>query len=309
NDNVVLAYRGDKGIYLATSAENAWHSSLIVETDNSPTFNPDALKFDEEGYAHFIYRREIDEIEQIVYGTNRSGMWRFETLPTNADEDINSVVFDVGASGEIFIAYGNYQNIHLFQKMGMEWVSEIIAENVKFCRSLALTETGDPAIVYTNDGVFFAERRHGEWKISPVDESDNVAVGSLKILSPDLVYIAYWDTDEQQLRFATRDADTWVIENIQETKGTAREAVMDVDDQGIPHIYYSSTNPNFRPQVIRYATKQDGQWYVDNDENAAIDLDGVRLGFAIDREGTHHVIYTSRFGILLLDTDPPKLAN
>ncbi len=128
----------------------------------------------------------------------------------------------------------------------LEWEVEIVADaGVNIGLSLAYAPSGDKGIAYgdidTRTLQFLEWSADTEtWAMESVDTSSNVG------LYPSLVYdasgqpaIAYFDDQEDDLKFARREQGAWVIESV-DTAGTAgRYPSLALNSEGLALIAYS----------------------------------------------------------------------
>lgn len=148
---------------------------------------------------------------------------------------------------------------------------------------------------YSTNQLKFAENCFGKWSTEIVDGNgtsghDVGRYSSIVVDAGGAIHIAYYDADDQSLRFATKpscSAGSWSIETVDGLAGddVGQYVDMGMDTNGVLHlIYFDATH-----QRLKYAHGTSGDWVV-----KTIDVetgDTEYLSMAIDSTNKVHVAY------------------
>lgn len=238
---------GEKNIDYVYLDEQGWHHEQVATFPEVGLRSP-AIAVDENGYTHIAYIGEASS--QLIYTTNRTGEWSFETLGIYSTEPVIAV--DSENTPHIF-AYPNYAH-----KASGAWFTESIdgadddsgfvikptdntnREDFK----IVLDATDKAHIVYAlytevpyageNAAVEYASNKSGDWVIETIsDESlyDYLRISQLFIDAEQTVHLifqtrknwngypgtCYGDCHYIIFKHAYSSINSWVLEEIATT--------------------------------------------------------------------------------------------
>ncbi len=237
---------------------------------------------------------------------------------TLVDADGDGTSTDVGnfsdlavVDGEPAVAYYDptNQELRYATRSGGVWADTLVdadgdgtSTNVGRSLSIAILASGEPAVAYydsTNQELRYATRSGGVWADTLVDadgDGTSTDVGgqpSLLVLASGEPAVAYYDSTNLELRFATRSGGVWT------------DALVDADGDG------TSTSVGRHPGLVQFANGDLGVSYVDatnaqirfarmtggtwSDETVYTDADGnvpIGAGTVVDSVGNPVVAAT-----------------
>jgi len=163
------------------------------------------------------------------------------------------------------------------------WIDELTD------RSLSVDGAGNLHLAYGGDHLYYAWRDGEVWQVQTADDAP--AVGSSASLALDdsgQPAIAYYDSVNQDLKFARRDGAVWTAETV-DTGGDGGTVGFDtrlaMDAAGTFHIVYSdSVNGS-----LKYAYGGPGGWQVETVDKA--DFQELLLSLAVSSTGVPHICY------------------
>lgn len=139
------------------------------------------------------------------------------------------------------------------------------------------------------DGVFETT----EIGTGPVQYEFNVSLAVTPAGNPALTY---FDSTDQELRYAERQGGTWNIETVDAEGDVGRYSSLAFDDSGTPHISYLRIDAP-TAGTVKYATRADGSWVTTEIDTLGAILTGFTgarrvTDIAIDAQQTAHIIYS-----------------
>lgn len=274
-----------------------------------------AFALDREDVAHVAFLTEADH-GTVFYATNSSG--DFELTTVAEGYFYGPVDIAVGPNGTPYIAYHDHQETAFKPELGDEVVADLSSGTWRLTtvihdghdgwdNSIVIDSAGnwhtaavDPAQFGSEAGVEYATNRGGTVQVQAVGSGPaNYEFGTSIQLNPSgAPAIAYYDSEEQQLEYATLTDTGWSVEVVDDEGDVGRYASLAFDSAGNPHISYFLRESN-SSGTVRYAYWDGSKWNFENVDS----LDDIRTGqvgarkitaLALDEENIPHLAYTDR---------------
>jgi hypothetical protein len=164
-------------------------------------------------------------------------------------------------------------------------------------RSLRLDAADHPHLVYGEDHLYYAWFDGIAWHFETADTSPSVGSNaSLALDGRGHPHIAYMDTANSLVKYATKQGDAWEIQTI----GTGRYPVLTLDNSGLPYIGYGNsgqviltrwTGTAWEPQIV--PNTYGG--YV-RDVSLALDHDNLpHITYVLDRDAQVDLLQYARW--------------
>jgi hypothetical protein len=106
---------------------------------------------------------------------------------------------------------------------------------------------------------------------------------SIAVDANDKVHVSYYDSTNEQLKYATNSSGSWVVTTVAAAPSTAYGTSIGVDTNGKVHIAYEGTNGD-----LMYATNSSGSWVTTVIEGSAWSSD---VSMALDSNNRVHISY------------------
>ena len=121
--------------------------------------------------------------------------------------------------------------------------------------------------------------RKTPWSIEVVDSTGNVgAYSSLELDAAGYAHVSYYDSTNDDLKYAYQDAGGWHIETV-DIQGGGNTSLR-LDNQGFAHILYTLG------AAIQYAYQDASGWHIES-----VTASGKSIAMALDGSGAPHVSY------------------
>ena len=119
--------------------------------------------------------------------------------------------------------------------------------------------------------------RKTPWSIEVVDSTGNVgAYSSLELDAAGYAHVSYYDSTNDDLKYAYQDAGGWHIETV-DIQGGGNTSLR-LDNQGFAHILYTLG------AAIQYAYQDASGWHIES-----VTASGKSIAMALDGSGAPHV--------------------
>jgi hypothetical protein len=167
--------------------------------------------------------------------------------------------------------------------------------------SLVLDSNGEPRLSFNAHSgslfnvLFYGTRSGDSWTIDVVDPTAQVGwYNSLALDSAGEPHISYFGATD--LRYATRSGGPWTIETIDSSGQIGYYTSIVLDSEDNPHISYYAYSSDEDGEIplgnLKYATKVDGQWIMENVDTTG-DV-GEYTSLKLDPSGNPCISYLDR---------------
>ncbi len=176
-------------------------------------------------------------------------------------------------------------------RLGIQ-VQETVANEVGFTIpdiSIRIDPDGNTHASYTNGVLQIGSNSSGSWQFDQI-ESNTVAAAALDLDSAGTPHVAYYDSSEQDLKYAHNTTGTWTSFPLATTGDVGRYPSLRLDGSNTSHISYLDAS---RGDLV-YATNSAGTWVtavVDSDGDA-----GHYSSLGLDAGGNIHIGYREAAG-------------
>lgn len=295
NQNIHIAYMDliykDIGLNYATNESGQWVLSRVEDSDQPQV---DSLVdkvgveattiHDNIGNIHIVYRDGSWAGGQLMYATNESGTWKYESiagLPESSFTDKLSLIIDNNNVPYVFYTAGN--GVMYAYKSGNIWLGGEVefgagkapAENFKI--SLAIDSDNIIHATYFlhfSGDLQYAKLINGLWQIETI-ASTGESFGNYSDYTTSLTldvdgvpHIGYLDR-EGDLIYATNSSGQWVNTYIASSTNEHRWGEKDyiMFQNGVVHMVYSSAKCialDCFNTGLEYATNKSGEWVVNS---------------------------------------------
>ncbi len=304
----VSYYDLDNGdLKYATNASGLWMAYPIDSTGDVGQYT--SLAVDTFNKVHISYYDNTNG--DLKYDTNASGSWMIENVDNSGNVGQYTSIA-VGISGEVHMSYYDvtYGNLKYATNTSGSWEKIDIdssSQNVSLYTSIGIDASGKIHISYydkDNGNLNYATNASGLWTkkdisdflVKEIDREGDVGLyTSLAVEPSGKIHISYYDTTNDDLKYATEASHSLIGLNVDKGKYIAEKvdygeyvgmySSIAVDISGKMHIsYYDGTNSN-----LMYATNVTGSWVksiVDYKEDV-----GWYTSIAVDKPGKVHISY------------------
>jgi hypothetical protein len=286
-DIVIAAIRGRELAVFTYSGSKAATEQHVTHFASDP-----ALFIDSGGSLHLSFKNLKENT--ISYANNKSGSWAMEDIETlGSDEETLQSVSSIGidGSGKVHISYFSTVDDdlqYLTNKSG-QWVQEQI-EQKAFCgedNHLGVDSSGHVHVVYDCEGVRYATNESGTWAHEEISsEFGVVGFCSMTMDDNDVLHVAYSETYDGRVYYATRISGSWASEPIglgADYNYETDPPDIAIDADGFAHVAIWEEG-----YALFYATNKTGTWVVE--EMAGTEV-GVRPRIGADSAGSVHMVY------------------
>ncbi len=249
-----------------------------------------SIAIDDKGNPHISYYDYVNEKVKYAY-RDSSGTWHFKTLRDIGRPGYSSIAV---SNGDVYITYPDSLGDML---MIYTTDSRVILVSINPCdanrSSVAVDSNGNISISCLKNGrlqhvyhVYYGVN-NDTWVNESVDASTTAVVypRSLALDSSGYPHIAYYDSTNQDLKYAFKDSVGWHIGTIDSTGDVGKYASIALDSNGNPHIaYYDSTNGD-----LKYAHWDSSSWQIETVDSTG-DV-GMYATIAVDAGGNPHIAY------------------
>jgi hypothetical protein len=261
-----------------------------------------SLRIDKYGNAHVAY---FDGSQgNVQYGFWDRNLRKWFTTTVGRTTGYCSLALDSQQRPHIsYPEYGSGKLRHTYFD-GSAWQSQLIpieALVINYYTSIALDKNGYPTISFYEElGVGDTQLRlrvvnwNGHfWELRTVDSDHGSGkFNSIAIDSAGNPQIAYGNVEYKNasLRYARWNGHSWDLEILEGSgqPGTSMWSVaLVLDKKDVPHIAYSDV----RNSMIKYATKVDGQWQLQQVDPIGKVGYPDRNGIALDENGNPYISY------------------
>lgn len=290
---VTYVREGVGGWVAFASAEDDWKPTRIAEGNYA---GPADLEFDGEGRPHVAWHdHENAEVSSrngnLVHAVREGGAWEVATARDQGHDGFQTsiAVGDglVHAAGIEPIQYQTDQGVEHYVLEDGAWSVASIgtgALEYEYDVSLTLTADGLPALTYFDDragALVYAEEEGGSWTLERVVAGESGEFSSLAFDDRGNAHIAFSD-EEGRVGYAVRVDRAWSIEGVGRGEGATPVALALAPD-GAPRIGFADR------RAVRYATRDEGGWRVEDVAAAGKRPFGGRVSLAVDPEGIAHL--------------------
>jgi hypothetical protein len=192
------------------------------------------------------------------------------------------------------------------------WTSEVVVGEKIFWRfhprAIAVDSSNNPHIAYGDKKLYHAYYDGSSWHYEVVDSSAGVGqYASIALDSSDKVHISYWDSTNNDLKYATNASGAWVPETLDSSGDKGETTSIAIDSSNYVHIsYYDAGNHD-----LKYATNASGAWVPEIIDSAG--YVGKYSCITLDSSDYVHISYydgsnadlkyaTNAFGLWVSDT-------
>ena len=298
-----------EGFIAFAAAANGWSPDKFVE---GYFYGPIGLAFDPQGRPNVAYHdHQADNFDQalgdLTYALRDGSQWAIAAAEDDGHDGWDSTIA-IGADGVVRAAgvdpaqFNRTDGVEYYELRDGTWTITAIGSGpiqYEFNVSLAVSPDGLPAISYYNDrdgDLVFASFDGASWTIETVVSDGDVGkFSSLAFDAAGQPHISFYDDlggSSGRVLYAVRDGDAWTVEQVgtldeveQGMLGTRRNSSLALDAQGVPHVAFSDKS------VIRYATRTDAGWEVEEIVTAGDRALGQLVSLALDGAGTPHLSF------------------
>jgi len=263
----------------ATNKSGAWQITTIEEIVTQGGFEDGAasIAVDSGDKVHisYYYCGELEdnppyecETGDLKYITNKTGAWQTYTLDSAGNTGwYPSIALD--SSGKVHMSYikdrSDDARIKYVTNRSGSWQKFIVdddAESESGWNSLALDSAGNAHIAYcSSTEIKYATNASKDWQVFVVEDFQSFdsyfCYLSIATDSQDKEHIAYYDWNNQNLKYATNKSGTWETLTIDSQNDVGRYPSIAIDSDDYMHIsyYYFESGDNAHGE-LRYATNR-----------------------------------------------------
>ena len=299
-----------EGFVTFAAAADGWTLDRLVE---GYFYGPIDLAFDPQNRPNVVYHDHQDsqfrdELGDLTYALRDSSGWQTAAAEDDGHDGWDSTIA-VAADGIVRAAgvdpsqFGGTDGIEYYELQDGAWSVTAIGSGptaYEFNVSLAVSPDGQPALTYYNDSdgdLVFASFDGTQWILETVLSEGNVGkFSSLQFDAEGRPHISFFEEfggSTGRVLYAVRDGETWTVEEVGTLDdvrlgmtGARRNSSLALDAQGVPHVVFSDQG------AIRYATRTDAGWDVEEIVTAADRSFGQLVSLKLDDAGTPHLAFT-----------------
>jgi hypothetical protein len=291
---------GGSNLYHGFFDGSVWQFELVDPAPFTGKFA--SLAIDGNDNIHISY---YDDDEQGGNGNlkhafyNRvADTWTIEVVDSSAPKVGKFTSLTLDSNGRPHIAYMDetYDTLKYAYKSGNTWVREVVDDdgNVGAYPSIALNSSNVPSISYydftpdnTGMNLRYAVRLGtNNWHTETVIASGkNGLFTSLAIDSSNRPHIAYFNDDNDDLKYTYKSGGTWYFSTVDTVNSVGWYITMLLDSYDNAHIsYYDYSNGN-----LKYATSKWNRWNVEIIDDAG-DV-GMFSSITLDKADRPYFLY------------------
>ncbi len=298
-----------EGFVAFASAADGWTPESVIE---GYFYGPIDLAFDPQDRPNVVYHdHQASQFQQdlgdLTYALKEGSAWQIAAVEDDGHDGWDSTIA-IGADGVVRAAgidpaqFDRRDGVEYYELQDGAWTVTAIGSGpvpYEFNVSLAVGPDGLPALSYYNadDGdLIFARFDGSEWSLETVASDGDVGkFSSLQFDAEGRPHITFFEDlggASGRVEYAVRDAGTWTVEEVgtlddvrQGMSGTRRNSSLALDALGVPHVAFSDES------VIRYATRTDAGWQVQEIVTAADRPLGQLVSLKLDAAGAPHLTF------------------
>ena len=299
-----------EGFVTFAAASDGWTLDKLVE---GYFYGPIDLAFDPQNRPNVVYHDHQDsqfreELGDLTYALRDSSGWQIAAAEDDGHDGWDSTIA-IAADGIVRAAgidpsqFGGSDGVEYYELQDGGWSVTAIGSGptaYEFNVSLAVSPDGLPALTYYHDragDLIFASFDGSQWNLETVlSEGDVGKFSSLQFDAEGRPHISFFEElggSSGRVLYAVRDGETWTVEEVGTLDdvrlgmtGTRRNSSLALDAQGVPHVVFSDQG------VIRYATRTDAGWDVEEIVTAGDRPFGQLVSLRLDDAGTPHLAFT-----------------
>jgi hypothetical protein len=269
SERATLAYRDqvNQDLHFLRLDGNAW-TELYTDTVGNVGRKPYHV-YDAGGKVHLL---SLDQTmnDAVVYATNARGSWEKRTVDGTIGMNIaDGLVVDGGA----IVAFYSEQ-VGLYQARAASVTAAVTSPwSITQLQTCTLYPTPSAraraGVIHLafycgqSGGVLkYGRYSGGSWAFTNLDASDgnwNFGAPALALDTAGEPHIAYYDSANTALKYATHTPAGWTLETVDEPGLVGAYSQLVLDAQNAAHIVYSA---DYLGGVSRYATNASGRWVI-----------------------------------------------
>ncbi len=288
----VAFYTSDKDLYHATNASGSWLTAVVESGTDVGDRNSIGVHGD--GTIHVSYR---DYDKNLLRHAVRkpAGAWKHVTLAEKGGLGGFENDLALDASGHVHITYYNSSESRLeyLSDSGGDWATEVLDDKYDAGSVNAVAVTPDGKTLHAAHVAYKTKKlvwlRRGASGIERVEIDSKSVPGEQIDLAIDgggAAHIAYYDTADKDLRYATNKTGAWQVMAVDVEGDLGDHLGIATGPSGVPHIAYRGYDPG----VFRHARLAGPVW-------KRVELSKSSLGKGVDVEvgddGTVHVVFAN----------------
>ncbi len=273
-----IAYYGNSGLMHAYWTGSEWSISYVRSGSRASDFT-----LDENDYPHFV---------SCVEGVN----WWYYYYTYWDEFGQHDLLFgveigpDPGPPLSLALDSDNHPHISfnsLWAYMfwdGVEWHRDIDPHP----GDIAVDEGGTPHIVvFYSPPLTYYVKKGGEWSEEVIDPEVKIRFSSIVIDQQGNPHVSYYDTYEEDLRYAYRDGNIWHVEVVDTEGDVGRYSSLALDSNGLPHIAYNDKTE----EDLVYTYWYGGEWHREVVDSVGYRFLGTSL--ILDEYDRPHISYNN----------------
>ena len=299
-----------EGFVTFAAAADGWTLDRLVE---GYFYGPIDLAFDPQNRPNIVYHDHQasqfrQELGDLTYALSDSSGWQIAAVEDDGHDGWDSTIA-IAADGVVRAAgvdpsqFGGTDGVEYYELQDGTWSVTAIGSGpipYEFNVSLAVSPDGLPALSYYDDGtgdLVFASFDGAEWNLETVQSEGDVGkFSSLRFDAEGRPHISFFEElggSSGRVLYAVRDGGAWTVEEVGTLAdvrlgmtGARRNSSLALDAQGVPHVVFSDQS------VIRYATRTDAGWEVQDIVTAGDRPLGQLVSLKLDGAGTPHLAFS-----------------
>jgi hypothetical protein len=288
----------DELVLLDNSDGVGWVERVLAESDSNLDSSHPSLTLDSNDSVYMSFLN--DGMGPLMYGTNQSGNWSFESIFSDVYPSHSSTNILIDQSGIAHVPFvggvdGRYDN-YATNASGSWYTTQVRVgtyDTVRNLTAIAKDESGNLHITYntadpsTHDyQIVYATNSSGTWQWETVPTSDEAWHHDLVVDSSGNVFISYYDPLYEALKMAEKTAQGWSFFTLDFGTSTGEYNSMAIDDNDQLHIVYYDREYD----ALRYIVGEPGDW--SRETVNPMQSSGLKSSIVLDENGFAHVCYT-----------------
>jgi len=242
-------------VYVATRGVGGWAFEEIPFEFNDIQWFSAALAIDQADQPAVAFmERDSSNVCHVLYAQRESSSWVLEEVDQQNGGDLGTFMeMEFDSQGRANLLYYRPQTgslLHAVRETDGWTVQEVLAGGQS---RMAIDQSGRLHVAYQrfnstqHRDLMYAVYDGANWLVEEVDVAPNTGWNLDIAVSADGVpHICYTDYGSQTLKYARRDGSGWQIQDVTDDVFYAqyeyRPNGITVDEQGIPHILYVTSN-------------------------------------------------------------------